>query len=83
MNLDRIPVLLVEDNPADARFVRELMAEARTLRFEVTHVERLDEAVRRLEAGDVSVVLLDLSLPDGRGLERSRASMRRRRTSRS
>ncbi len=69
MNLDRIPVLLVEDNPADARFVRELMAEARTLRFEVTHVERLDEAVRRLEAGDVSVVLLDLSLPDGRGLE--------------
>ena len=37
-------------------------------RFEVTHVESMAEAVRRLQNGDFDAVLLDLSLPDSRGL---------------
>ncbi len=36
-----IRVLLVEDNPGDARLVRETLAEIDSPQFELTHVERL------------------------------------------
>lgn len=63
-------VLLVEDNPADARLVRILLSEAGpTAAFEITHVGRLEEAIQRIEGAEFDVVLLDLSLPDASGLE--------------
>ena len=68
-----IRLLLVEDNPADARLLRETLAELETLRCEVGHAERLSEAVMLLRAGPVDVVLLDLSLPDSTGLDTVRA----------
>ncbi len=37
--------------------------------FELEHAERLSAGVQRLERGDVDVVLLDLDLPDSRGLD--------------
>lgn len=68
-------VLLVEDNPADARLVWEMLAEAAPpdgdpwAVFCLDAVARLADALPRLAAGLVDVVLLDLSLPDGQGLE--------------
>ncbi|MDB4969762.1 MAG: histidine kinase [Myxococcales bacterium] len=62
-------VLLVEDNPADARLLRELLAEARHDRFEIVHVDRVSAALDRLGEGGIDAMLLDLSLPDGAGLE--------------
>jgi sigma-B regulation protein RsbU (phosphoserine phosphatase) len=62
-------VLLVEDNPGDARLLRESLAEARSERFELVHVDRMAAAEQRLKAASFDVVLLDLSLPDGVGLE--------------
>ncbi len=41
MTQDAIRVLLVEDNPGDARLVRETLAEVRSARFDLTHVTRL------------------------------------------
>jgi signal transduction histidine kinase len=64
-----IHILLVEDNPADARLLRESLAESRAAPFELTHVERLDAALARLDAERFDVVLLDLSLPDSAGLD--------------
>ncbi len=64
-----IKVLLVEDNPAQARLLREILAEVTSTRFELTHVERLGEAMQRLNAERFDVVLLDLGLPDSQGLE--------------
>ena len=64
----RLNVLLVEDDPADARLVRESLAVASS-RFKVDHVERLGVALKKLEGGAFDVVLLDLSLPDTNGLE--------------
>src|SRR4029077_3930114 len=55
-------VLLVEDNPADARLLRELLAEARHERFEIVHVDRVSEALARLADGEFEAMLLDLSL---------------------
>ena len=60
-------LVLVEDNPGDARLVRELLHEATGAPPALEHFERLDEALLRLIAPGVSCVLLDLTLPDARG----------------
>ena len=61
-------ILLVEDNPGDADLVREALATASS-RVQIEHVDSLAEAGSRLAAGNVDVVLLDLSLPDATGLQ--------------
>ncbi len=61
-------VLLVEDNPADARLLKEMLWEIPAFRFHVIWAERLSAAMERLAEGGIDVVLLDLSLPDSRGL---------------
>lgn len=63
------PVLLVEDNRGDARLVQELLKEAESGRFEVSHVERLADARQSLMETGAGCVLLDLSLPDASRLE--------------
>jgi two-component system cell cycle response regulator len=64
-----IRVLLVEDNPGDARLMKELITEVSTIRFDLTHVVCLSEAQGRLSEEPFDVILLDLSLPDSHGLE--------------
>jgi PAS domain S-box-containing protein len=63
-----ISVLLVEDNPGDARRVWEMLRDEPAHSFEVERVERLATALQRLKASSVDVVLLDLNLPDSEGL---------------
>jgi len=63
-----IEVLLVEDNPADARLVRESLAEVHSRRFNLTHVDRLEDALRHLARDRYDVVLLDLLLEDSQRL---------------
>jgi len=67
-NNGRIQVLLVEDNPGDARLVFELVNEVDPTGFHLTHVTRLSEAMSHLEENEHDIVLLDLSLPDAQGL---------------
>ncbi len=62
-------VLLVEDHPGDARLIREALKEASGPPFTLEWVERVGLAIERLATGGVDVVLLDLSLPDGQGIE--------------
>lgn len=67
--MDPLRVLYVEDNPADARLAQELLQEACPGKFHVEAVERFASAVERLEGKDFDVVLLDLRLPDGGGID--------------
>lgn len=64
----QLKVLLVEDNPGDARLLREALREVnvRFLRFD--HVEQLSEARDLLKEHSYDVILLDLTLPDSHGL---------------
>ena len=62
-------VLLIEDNPGDARLIREMIAEDPDAPFRVNCAERLAQGLERLSAGETGLVLLDLSLPDSLGLE--------------
>lgn len=64
-----IKVLLVEDNPGDARLMAEALMEVDWPQFDLTHVEHLGEARRRLNRDQFDVVLLDLALPDSLRLE--------------
>ncbi|MFH1037931.1 MAG: ATP-binding protein [PVC group bacterium] len=63
-----IKILLVENNPGDARLIREMLTEARG-KFELEHVDRLSIALERLTQDRIDVVLLDLGLPDSLGLD--------------
>ena len=67
---DPFKVLLVEDNPADAELVR-LSLEFASDRFysEVSHFERLEDAILATKQVHFDAVLLDLSLPDSFGFE--------------
>ena len=61
-------LLLVEDDLADADRIRVMLQEPPADQFHVTHVESLTRARQALAGQDFSVILLDLSLPDARGL---------------
>ena len=62
-------ILLVEDKAADTRIILQLLAEFPAERHGVTHVRRLDEALRLLGVMSFKAALVDVSLPDNRGLE--------------
>lgn len=64
-----IRILLIEDNPADARLLKEMLAEITDVSFNLERVERLSDGLERLKEGGVDIVLLDLTLPDSRGLD--------------
>jgi len=69
MNEIPIKVLLVEDNPGDARLVEALLSEQTDGQFEVVNAKRLDEAMDLLENAEFDAVILDLGLPDSKGVE--------------
>src|SRR6202041_2833164 len=64
-----LQVLLVEDNAGDVRLLREMFSKERAESFELTHLLRMSEAVSHLAKGGVDIVLLDMGLPDGHGLD--------------
>ncbi len=64
---DELTVLLVEDNPADARLVREMLRDADGP-VSLTYATHLHEALAVLRTRGFSAVLLDLTRPDSDGL---------------
>jgi two-component system cell cycle response regulator len=72
----RINVLLVEDNPGDARLVKEMLKGNGADDFALKHVESLQDGIRILSQGcGNQVILLDLGLPDENGLQTLRRIM--------
>ncbi|OYY62269.1 MAG: diguanylate cyclase [Hydrogenophilales bacterium 28-61-11] len=69
MNDTLTTVLLIEDDPADAKLIQDALAGTGNSVFHVEWVPRLADALDRLQDERFEVVLLDLSLPDSRGLE--------------
>ncbi|OUL27919.1 hybrid sensor histidine kinase/response regulator [Nostoc sp. RF31YmG] len=85
MEKNIIHILLVEDSPTDAMLLRQVLSRANPGEWQMTHVERLSEAIdiSRESTRQISddsqqesfrehrfdVVLLDLHLPDSTGLD--------------
>lgn len=67
---DPIRVLYIEDNPVDARLLKEELQMADSSRMvRLESVDRLELGLERLADNEIQAVLLDLSLPDSQGLE--------------
>lgn len=66
-----IEVLLVEDNPGDARLMAEMLKEDGASEFALSHVSTVRAAADALGVSghQIQAILLDLSLPDEHGLD--------------
>ncbi len=69
MTTTPIEILLVEDNIGDVRLLQENLKEVNPIQFRLTQVEWLKDALVYLARDKFDIVLLDLSLPDSKGLE--------------
>ncbi len=65
-------ILAVEDNPADAEILRELL-EPQGSTFDLLHAQSLKDAGAILAKNEAEFVLLDLGLPDSQGIDTLRA----------
>jgi len=63
-----ISVLIIEDNPVDARLVQESLKRSSAPGYRVEWMGTLSSGLERLADGGVDVLLLDLGLPDSQGL---------------
>ena len=64
---ESVAILLIEDNPGDARLVQEYLRERSGLGAEVC--ETLRRGLQHLREHEIDVVLVDLGLPDSQGIE--------------
>ena len=61
-------LLLVEDNPGDARLLREMFNEEGSHGTEMTYAQCMKDAEKCLAERIVDIILLDLGLPDAEGV---------------
>lgn len=81
MAVNELEVLLIEDNPGDARLIKEMLKGANEYlhrvdlggttpeRSQIRRERDLSSGLERLSETDFDVVLLDLGLPDSHGLD--------------
>ena len=65
----RLDILLIEDNPGDARLVKEMLSDVEGPGFSVEWAETLLDGLERLSRVQFDAALVDLSLPDSHGLD--------------
>jgi predicted heme/steroid binding protein/CheY-like chemotaxis protein len=62
--VESIRILLIEDNPGDARLVKEYLADYKNALFTLEWKDTLAGGLKSLSEGQFDVILLDLGLPD-------------------
>jgi DNA-binding response OmpR family regulator len=79
----KIQVLIIEDNPADARLIETMLSESMNPKFESEWIQTLTMGLKRLKTlspivvdddshenpAQIDAILLDLGLPESNGLE--------------
>src|SRR5262245_33701343 len=64
-----INVLVIEDNPGDARLVKEALTGEGGGRYHLLFADRMTTGLEIMDREEIDLVLLDLSLPDCQGLD--------------
>lgn len=68
MKTESLSILVVEDNPSDSFLIEQMLLSSGLAVEKVYTAERLAEAIDLLNQNPISLVLLDLSLPDSFGM---------------
>ncbi len=66
---NNLKILLIEDNPGDARLIKELLNQVTSFNFDLWNAETLSDGLKFIEEREFDVILLDLKLPDSDGFE--------------
>ncbi|MBI5502087.1 MAG: response regulator [Deltaproteobacteria bacterium] len=66
--MEYIRVLLVEGNPTDSSALQDMLRACPGVEWHIERLATLAQCLARLDAQEFDVLLLDLDLPDGRGL---------------
>jgi PleD family two-component response regulator len=66
---NHLKILLIEDNAGDARLIQEMLKDIETASFESEWVSSLSAGLKRLSEIHFDALLLDLGLPDSKGIE--------------
>jgi two-component system cell cycle response regulator len=69
MNQNTIRILLIEDNPGDAKVIAQILSDAGNGRFALEHAKNLQGGLDILKGNHIDVLLLDLGLPGSSGFE--------------
>ena len=69
MDINSLKILLIEDNPADADWIGEILVEEKLAGLKLKHANRVNEGLHILSQDYFDAVLLDLSLPDSQGID--------------
>ena len=62
-----ISILLIEDNPADERLIKEMLKEIKSFDYTISSADTLKEGIEQIQTGSFEIILLDLNLPDSTG----------------
>lgn len=64
-----LKILVVEDNPGDARFISENLKYSFGINLNVGFAESVADAFKFIDSNVVDIILLDLGLPDSKGFD--------------
>ena len=67
--IDIIKVLIIEDDITFATLLKEQLSMSAIDKFEVAMVDKVYDAIEKIPTGNFDVILLDLNLPDSRGID--------------
>jgi DNA-binding response OmpR family regulator len=65
----KIKVLLIEDYPGHVEIVKRMLGKIKKPLFNLEYTDRLSTGLERFTKGKIDVIILDLTLPDSKGLD--------------
>lgn len=66
--ISKTQILIIEDNPGDVNLIKEYLKEA-SIKDEVINASTFFDGMDAIKSNNISIVLLDLSLPDSSGFK--------------
>ena len=66
--VEKVNVLLIEDDLVDVRIIQEIIQRNTEVEINLINTDNVAQGLKHLTTHHISVILLDLNLPDSKGL---------------